>query len=449
MTARRVAARESRDHARRAARLHQDRRQGTQVRHSVRRRRARRADRAPTCRTSTLVGLDMHLGSQLSRIDPYREGTERLASIFAELTQARHHGRSSTSTSAAGSACATTPSSRRTSQRFAELVLPTVAETGLKLIMEPGRFIVGNAGVLRRRGAVPEAQRRKGLRRRRRGDDRAAAAVALRRVSSQSTRCGERGNTQRVDVVGPVCESGDFLALDRELDDVQPGEYLVVCDVGAYGYAMASNYNSRLRPAEVLVDGDRFAVITAREQYDDLARLRDRRARVEAGEAQLMRDRTDRGHARPPAGHRRVGAADAGRRRRHGAARRRLLLAVLAQAVRGGADLARRRVRPERRRPRRDWSSRAQSAFGIELFESPHSFEIGGRRILLVHDIGDVQKRSVLGARDRGARPHASAGDEDARRDADRQSRAKACGWLYGTPSAAILDLDSRAASSS
>jgi diaminopimelate decarboxylase len=54
---------------------------------------------------------------------------------------------------------------------------------------------------------------------------------------------------------------------------VQPGEYLVVCDVGAYGYAMASNYNSRLRPAEVLVDGDRFAVITARETYDDLIRL--------------------------------------------------------------------------------------------------------------------------------------------------------------------------------
>ena len=72
--------------------------------------------------------------------------------------------------------------------------------------------------------------------------------------------------------MGPVCESGDFLALDRELDDLAPGELLVVCDVGAYGYAMASNYNSRLKPAEVLVDGDRFAVITAREHYDDLVR---------------------------------------------------------------------------------------------------------------------------------------------------------------------------------
>jgi diaminopimelate decarboxylase len=83
----------------------------------------------------------------------------------------------------------------------------------------------------------------------------------------------KRGAVRNVDVVGPVCESGDFLALDRELDDVQPGDFLVVCDVGAYGSVMASNYNSRLRPAEVLVDGERYAVVTARERYADLTRL--------------------------------------------------------------------------------------------------------------------------------------------------------------------------------
>ena len=75
------------------------------------------------------------------------------------------------------------------------------------------------------------------------------------------------------DVVGPVCETGDFLALDRELTDVQPGEQILVYDVGAYGYVMASNYNARRRAAEVLVDGDRFAVVTQRETYDDLMRL--------------------------------------------------------------------------------------------------------------------------------------------------------------------------------
>jgi diaminopimelate decarboxylase len=74
------------------------------------------------------------------------------------------------------------------------------------------------------------------------------------------------------DVVGPVCESGDFLALGRELDAALPGDVLAVHDAGAYGYVMSSNYNQRPRAAEVLVDGDRWAVVTARESYEDLVR---------------------------------------------------------------------------------------------------------------------------------------------------------------------------------
>jgi diaminopimelate decarboxylase len=157
-------------------------------------------------------------------------------------------------------------------ERFAELVLPTVAATGLQLIMEPGRFVIGNAGAL-----VTEVLYRKHSG----GKDyvvvdagmtellRPSHYGAFHRILAMRPREPHR----TVDVVGPVCESGDFLALDRELDDVQPGDFLVVCDVGAYGYAMASNYNSRLRPAEVMVDSGRFAVIAAREQYDDLLRL--------------------------------------------------------------------------------------------------------------------------------------------------------------------------------
>ncbi|MGH7668887.1 MAG: diaminopimelate decarboxylase, partial [Gemmatimonadaceae bacterium] len=75
-----------------------------------------------------------------------------------------------------------------------------------------------------------------------------------------------------LNVVGPVCESGDFLALDRTMDAVAPGDLLAVFDAGAYGYVMASTYNSRRRPAEVMVDGDRFAVVTERETYEDLVR---------------------------------------------------------------------------------------------------------------------------------------------------------------------------------
>jgi diaminopimelate decarboxylase len=87
----------------------------------------------------------------------------------------------------------------------------------------------------------------------------------------EAVRAAESG-TVRANVVGPVCESGDFFARDREIASVQPGELLALRTVGAYGYSMASNYNSRPRPAEVLVDGDRFAVITARETDDDLIR---------------------------------------------------------------------------------------------------------------------------------------------------------------------------------
>ncbi len=217
-----------------------------------------------------LVGLDMHLGSQLTRIDPYRDGVERLTAIHDEV---RARGIDTLQYFDIGGGLGVRYDTEQPPDlaRFASLVLPRVQTTGLTLIMEPGRFIVGNAGALvarvlyrKRSGGknyvVVDAGMTELLRPSHYG--------AFHRV--QAVR--ERDSSHRVDVVGPVCESGDFLALDRELDDVQPGDFLAVCDVGAYGYGMASNYNSRLRPAEVLVDGDRFAVITARETYDDLVR---------------------------------------------------------------------------------------------------------------------------------------------------------------------------------
>jgi diaminopimelate decarboxylase len=98
---------------------------------------------------------------------------------------------------------------------------------------------------------------------------------AYHRIEPVSARAGRRNRGEGsavVDVVGPVCESGDFFALDRKMDDVEPGDLLVIYSAGAYGFAMASNYNARLRPAEVLVDGRRFAVVTTRESYEDLVR---------------------------------------------------------------------------------------------------------------------------------------------------------------------------------
>jgi diaminopimelate decarboxylase len=82
-----------------------------------------------------------------------------------------------------------------------------------------------------------------------------------------------REGREVVDVVGPVCESADFIAQDREMSVLEAGDLVAVMSAGAYGFSLASNYNSRLRPAEVMVDGDQFGVIRRRETYEDLVRL--------------------------------------------------------------------------------------------------------------------------------------------------------------------------------
>jgi diaminopimelate decarboxylase len=139
------------------------------------------------------------------------------------------------------------------------------------LILEPGRFLVGNAGILLSRV----------LYRKRSGGKefiiidagmndllRPSHYNAYHRIEAVTPR----GGRVTADVVGPICESGDFFGLQREVDDVEPGDLVVVQSSGAYGFAMASNYNSRPRAAEVLVDNQRFGVITEREDYPDLVR---------------------------------------------------------------------------------------------------------------------------------------------------------------------------------
>ena len=218
-----------------------------------------------------LVGLDMHIGSQLFRLDPYIDGVERLLGLYAELTA---EGIDTITHLDIGGGLGVQYSDESTPDldRFAQALASRVTPTGLQLIMEPGRFIVGNAGMLLTRVLY---RKRSGGREFLVTD---AGMTELLRPSHYDAfhridAVHPRGGRMRADVVGPVCESGDFLALDRDLNETQPGDLLAVHDVGAYGYVMASNYNSRGRGAEVLVDGDRWAVVTARERYEDLLRL--------------------------------------------------------------------------------------------------------------------------------------------------------------------------------
>lgn len=225
---------------------------------------------AATLQHIRLRGLDMHVGSQISQFAPYEVGLQRLLHLRGEIerdTKVRLEYLD------IGGGLAVTYDAERTVDvgHFGEVISALVGASGLKIILEPGRFLVGNAGVLLTRV----------LYRKRSGGKEFIIADAgmtdLLRPSHYNAfhrieAVKPTGRTTVADVVGPICESGDFLALDRQIDDAEPGDLLAVQSTGAYGFVMASNYNSRPRAAEVLVDGERFAVITRRESYDDLIR---------------------------------------------------------------------------------------------------------------------------------------------------------------------------------
>lgn len=217
-----------------------------------------------------LQGLDMHIGSQIQDITPYRSGVDRLLGLADDL---RGLGAAHLRYLDVGGGLAVTYDAEAAAnvQSFAAAMIAAATGSGLELIVEPGRYLVGNAGALLTRVldrkhsggksyVVVDAGMNDLLR--------PSHYHAFHRIEAVEPR----GESEVADVVGPVCESGDFLALDRKIDVVMPGELMAVRGAGAYGYSMASNYNSRPRAAEVLVDGDRFAVISVRESYPDLVR---------------------------------------------------------------------------------------------------------------------------------------------------------------------------------
>ncbi|HEV7389161.1 MAG TPA: diaminopimelate decarboxylase [Gemmatimonadaceae bacterium] len=218
-----------------------------------------------------LLGLDMHVGSQISQFAPYEVGLQRLLHLRREIE--RETKLTLEYLDIGGGLAVTYDAAERAVDvtQFGKVIGALVGESGLRIILEPGRFLVGNAGVLLTRV----------LYRKRSGGKEFiitdAGMTDLLRPSHYNAfhrieAVNPSGRTTVADVVGPICESGDFLALDRQIDDAQPGDLLAVQSTGAYGFVMSSNYNSRPRPAEVLVDGDKFAVITGRETYADLVR---------------------------------------------------------------------------------------------------------------------------------------------------------------------------------
>ena len=216
-------------------------------------------------------GIDVHIGSQILEPEPYVTALDQLLDLAAQV---RAEGIDLDFIDLGGGYGVSYEIEDGMSvEDLAAIVVPRVAETGLRLILEPGRFIVGEAGILVTEvlyvkhsgpkifvitdGGMTELIRPshyQGFHR--------IEPVILRETATQEV----------VDVVGPICETGDFLARDRMLQMPAHGDLLVVHTVGAYGFVMASNYNSRRKPAEVVVDGAKATLARRRESLDDLLR---------------------------------------------------------------------------------------------------------------------------------------------------------------------------------
>jgi diaminopimelate decarboxylase len=213
----------------------------------------------------------MHLGSQLLDTAPYMEGISRLLAIVRELEHAGVNG-IRTLDIGGGLGVRYHEETPLDPARLAACIAPLVADTGLTVSLEPGRYLVAAAGVLLTSVV---------FRKHSGGRDVVIVDAGMNDLVRPShyqawheiVEVRDAGRAaRRVDVVGPVCESGDFLALDRELPGVERGERLALLGAGAYGFTMSSNYNSRPRAAEVLVRDGRFQVVRPRESVEDLMR---------------------------------------------------------------------------------------------------------------------------------------------------------------------------------
>jgi diaminopimelate decarboxylase len=210
-----------------------------------------------------VVGIDCHIGSQLTEIPPFIEALERLREMGIRIQCLDLGG---------GLGISYNQESPPHPREYAEAIVQRLKGLSCKLILEPGRVIVGNAGVLltevlytkrtsSKEFIVVDAGMNDLVRPSYYGSYHDIQPVIR---SSRSTRV--------VDVVGPICESSDFIARDRDMQAVEPGELLAVMSAGAYGFSMSSNYNARTRAAEVIVEGNQYHVVRTRESREDLVR---------------------------------------------------------------------------------------------------------------------------------------------------------------------------------
>ena len=244
-------------------------------------------ERAARMSNIEIVGVQMHIGSQITEAKPFASAIEKVAPLVRDLKSkyaikffSIGGGMGIIYQRALGSGSGKwwhdhggEPSAFSVSD-YAEAIVPPLRELGIRTLVEPGRFLIGNAGVLLTRVCYLKQT----------GSKKFAIVDAgmndlIRPALYQSyheivpvkqPKTEREWKISKIDIVGPVCESGDFFALGREMPEVHEGDLLAIMSAGAYGFVMASNYNSRPLPPEALVRGDKFALIRKRQTWEDL-----------------------------------------------------------------------------------------------------------------------------------------------------------------------------------
>jgi diaminopimelate decarboxylase len=217
-----------------------------------------------------VVGVDCHIGSQLTTVPPFVDALERIRDLVVRLQSEDFTIRYLDM----GGGLGITYNDERPPEprQYAAALVEGLRGLDVTLILEPGRVIVGNAGLLLTKVLYRKSTDEKhfiivdgGM------NDLIRPALYGSYQAIEPVR-SRNGATIIADVVGPVCESGDFFAKDREMPAVESGDLLAVMSTGAYGFVMSSNYNTRPRPPEVLVDGANFHIVRERETLEDLVR---------------------------------------------------------------------------------------------------------------------------------------------------------------------------------
>ncbi|MFN3505390.1 MAG: diaminopimelate decarboxylase [Caldimicrobium sp.] len=217
------------------------------------------------------IGLDAHIGSQLTQVSPFVEAVRRLKLLWKELIDLGLDIKYLDLGGGLGIVYET--EEPPLPDEYSSAIVKELKDLPITLILEPGRVIVGNAGILITKVLYTKSNKEKNFVIVDAGMNdlmRPALYQAYHKVIPLEDKEEEE---IIADIVGPICESGDFLAKDRKIPKVKRGDYLVVMSAGAYGFVMSSNYNSRPRAAEVLVDGEQVFLIRRRETIEDLLAL--------------------------------------------------------------------------------------------------------------------------------------------------------------------------------